>query len=125
LTEGFKTTGDFGTDAAKKMTLWFLLRRSITAVIIVPIATQTCWIQLAPNVFLSLADACITYHLNPYEKAISGYMAKLNNTIVLILSYFPFMFTNLVPDPEARYQAGWIFISITAFMVVANLIVVV
>ncbi len=52
-------------------------------------------------------------------------MAKFNNTVVLILSYFPFLFTNLVPDPEARYQAGWIFISITAFMVVANLIVVV
>ena len=52
-------------------------------------------------------------------------MAKFNNTVVLILSYFPFLFTNMVPDPEARYQAGWIFICLTAFMVVVNLVVVV
>jgi hypothetical protein len=125
LTEGYKTEGDFGTDAAKKMICWFMMRRFLTAIIIVPLAAQGSWIQLAPNVFLSLADACITYHLNPYESAMSGYMAKFNNTIVLFLSYFPFLFTNMVPDPEARYQAGWMFISITALMVVINLIVVV
>ena len=52
-------------------------------------------------------------------------MAKFNNSLVLILSYFPFLFTNLVPDPEARYQAGWIFVALTAFLVVTNLVVVV
>ena len=52
-------------------------------------------------------------------------MAKFNNTVVLILSYFPFLFTNMVPDPEARYQAGWIFVGLTTFMVLVNLIVVV
>ena len=52
-------------------------------------------------------------------------MAKFNNSLVLILSYFPFLFTNLVPDPEARYQAGWIFVGLTAFLVVTNLVVVV
>jgi hypothetical protein len=125
LTEGYKTEGDFGTDAAKKMILWFMLRRFLTAVIIVPLAKQTLWIQLAPNVMLSLVDACVTYHLNPYESAMGGFMAKLNNTLVLVLSYFPFLFTNLVPDPEARYQAGWIFVGLTAFLVVSNLIVVI
>ena len=52
-------------------------------------------------------------------------MAKFNNSIVLVLSYFPFLFTNMVPDPENRYKAGWIFIVLIAFMVVVNLIVVV
>ena len=52
-------------------------------------------------------------------------MAKFNNSIVLVLSYFPFLFTNMVPDPETRYKAGWIFIVLIAFMVVVNLIVVV
>ena len=52
-------------------------------------------------------------------------MAKFNNSIVLVLSYFPFLFTNMVPDPENRCKAGWIFIVLIAFMVVVNLIVVV
>ena len=52
-------------------------------------------------------------------------MAKLNNTIVLILSYFPILFTDLVPGPEAKYIIGWFFVGLTALLVLANLIVVV
>ena len=44
LTDGYKTSGDFGTDAAKKMISWFMLRRFLTAVIIVPLSEQISWI---------------------------------------------------------------------------------
>ena len=40
---------------------------------------------------------------------------------MLILSYFPFLFTNFVPNPEVRYDAGWIYISLVAFMLLVNL----
>ncbi len=124
LTEGFKTSGVRVKDTIK-MIFWFLLRRFLTGVIIVPLADQSPWIQLAPNVMLSLADACLTYHLNPYENSIGGYMAMFNETIVVFLSYFPFLFTNMVPEPETRYSVGWIFIGLVAFMVVVNLLVVI
>ena len=64
LTEGYKTSGVHVKNTIK-MILWFLLRRFLTGVIIVPLSEQTSWIQLAPNVVLSLADACFTYHFNP------------------------------------------------------------
>jgi hypothetical protein len=107
------------------MIIWFLIRRFLTGVIVVPLAHQTIWIQLAPNIMLTLADACITFHLNPYENKIGGYMAMFNDAIVLFLSYFPFLFTNMLPDPETRYSAGWIFITIISLMVIVNLVIVI
>jgi hypothetical protein len=71
---------------------------------------------------LALADACITFHLCPYESEMDKIMAKFNTTIILILSYFPFLFTNMVPDPEVRYDLGWNFVSLVALMVLVNLI---
>jgi len=52
-------------------------------------------------------------------------MTRFNDMMVLMLSYFPFLFTDMVIDPEAKYAAGWMFIGLVAFMVVCNLVIVI
>jgi hypothetical protein len=43
ITEGLKTSGVHVHDT-KKMIIWFLMRRLLTGVIVVPLAHQTIWI---------------------------------------------------------------------------------
>ena len=58
--------------------------------------------------------------LNAYESQKSNNVAKINDVIVFVLSYFPFIYEGLVPNPEDRYSIGWAQLSLIGFMVVAN-----
>ena len=75
---------------------WFLLRRFFTAVNLVYLRNQSIWIQLTFNVWLSLIDVCAKIELSPYESRVGGIMEKLNDCFVLTLSYFPYLFTDLI-----------------------------
>jgi hypothetical protein len=79
------------------MSNWFLLRRLLAAVNLVYVRNLTIWFQLTFNVCLCLADLCIKVHLRPYAPTIAGFMNVLNDSIVLILSYFMYVFTDLTP----------------------------
>ena len=48
-----------------------------------------------------------------------------NDSIVLILSYFMFVFTDLTPSQEDKYYIGWYYNSIVGILVGANLFVIV
>ena len=52
-------------------------------------------------------------------------MAKINDFIVFLLSYFPFLYAGLVTDPNDRYNVGWAQVSLIGFMFLANMTVVV
>jgi hypothetical protein len=85
------------------MILWFLLRRFITAVSVVYLGDQSPVWQIASLMYLSLADVLVNFHLNAFESNTRGIMAKFNDIVVFLLSYFPFVYSSLVPDPESRY----------------------
>ena len=51
-------------------------------------------------------------------------MAKINDFIVFLLSYFPFLYAGLVTDPNDRYNVGWAQVSLIGFMFLANMTVV-
>jgi len=124
ITDGLKTSGIHAGDT-RKIIVWFLIRRLLTGLIVVLLAHQTIWMQLAANLILTIVDTCLTYTLNVYKNKVSFYMAMFNDATVLFLSYFPFLFTDFIPDLETRYFAGWIYIAIAALMVVVNLVVVI
>ena len=58
--------------------------------------------------YISLADLLVNIHLNAYESKINGVMANINNLIVFVLSYFPFLYAGLVSDLEVIYSIGWV-----------------
>ena len=110
---------------AIKATSWFVLRRLLTAISIVPLRKQTVWIQLVCTMYLTLTDVCFKIHLNPYRTRIVGTMEKLNDMIVLVLTYFNFLFTDLIPDPVDRYFIGWCYVGTVAILVTSNLSVMI
>ena len=100
LTEGYLTTGVFGCQRTRCIILWFLLRRLATAVAIVFLGDQSPVWQIATLMYLSLADVLVNYHLNAYGSKVSSFMSKINDFIVFFISYFPFVYSGLVLNPE-------------------------
>ena len=94
------------------MTVWFLLRRFLTAVNLVYMRNLTVWIQLTLNMWLTLIDVSVKLHLNPYESKVRGFMDKFNDLFVLTCAYFPYLFTDLIPSQEDKYYIGWYYAGI-------------
>ena len=58
--------------------------------------------------YISLADLLMNCHLNAFESKMSSIIAKINDLLVFLLSYFPLLYAGgLVTDPELAYQIGW------------------
>ena len=75
--------------------------------------------------YLSLADVLVNFHLNAYESTVRSIMAKVNDMFVFLLSYFPFVYSGLVPNPESRYEIGWFQVTLIGFMFLANVSIVI
>ena len=75
--------------------------------------------------YLTLTDVCFKIHLDPYRNKTIGTMEKLNDIIVLVLTYFNFLFTDLIPDPVDRYLIGWCYVGVTGILVTTNLSVMI
>ena len=52
-------------------------------------------------------------------------MEKLNDCCVLTLSYFPYLFTDLIPLQEDKYYIGWFYNGIIGMLLASNLFVIV
>ena len=63
--------------------------------------------QIAAIVYISLADLLINSHLNAYENKLGGIIAKINDMIVFLLSYFPILYAGLISDQDVIYKIGW------------------
>ncbi len=75
--------------------------------------------------YLSLADVLVNFHLNAFESTARSIVAKINDIVVFILSYFPFLYSGLVPNPESRYEIGWFQVTLIGLMFLANVAVVI
>jgi hypothetical protein len=75
--------------------------------------------------YLTLTDVCFKIHLNPYRTAAVTRMERFNDTIVLILTYFNFVLTDLMPEVEDKYLIGWFYVSLVSILLVANISVMV
>ena len=67
LTEGYFTTGVFGTNKTSKVVVWFMVRRICTAVVVVQMGDLSPWLLITANMYLALADAIINWYYSPYE----------------------------------------------------------
>ena len=108
MTEGYCTTGALGSVATSKSIVWFFVRRFRTAVILVYLGDQSPVFQIAAMMYISLLDLLMNFHLNAYESSIMGILAKMNDFIVFLLSYFPFLYAGFIADPDLIYQIGWV-----------------
>ena len=107
--DGYMTNNQEMCWAGIKMSTWFLIRRLLTGVNVVFMRHQPIWFQLTFNMYLTLIDVSLKMHWSPYEDKLAGFMEKFNDCLVLILSYFPFVFTDLTPTAEDKYFIGWFY----------------
>ena len=105
------------------MIAWFCLRRIITAVILVTLRGQTAWVALTFNMWLCIFDLGIKLHLFPFEQKTRSIMEIFNDTIVVTACYYFYLFTDLVPLQEDRYNIGWSYIGLIGFMICVNVLV--
>ena len=89
------------------MISWFLLRRFLVAVSVVYLGNQSPIWQIATIMYLSLADVIMNFHLKAFESKTRSIMEKINSIFVFLLSYFPFVYSGLVHEPEQKYEIGW------------------
>ena len=107
LTNGYLTTGVLGCQATRHMISWFLLRRFLTAASIVYLGDQSPIWQIATIMYLSHADMAMKFYLNAFESKTRSIIEKINGIFVFLLSYFPFVYSGLVHEPEQKYDIGW------------------
>ncbi len=125
LYQGFRIDNALKRKAAIIMVGWFLFRRFLTAVNLIYLRDQTIWIQLTINMYLSLIDLCVKIELSSYESRIGGIIEQFNDLFVVTLSYFPFLFTDLIQSQEDKYYIGWYYMGLIAMLVAANIFVMV
>jgi hypothetical protein len=52
-------------------------------------------------------------------------MEIFNDTIILISCYFFYLFTDLVPGLDDKYNIGWVYLGLIGFMIVVNVLVMI
>jgi hypothetical protein len=84
--DGLATNSKLKRKHCMLMMSWFLFRRLLTAINLVPMRQQAQYVQIVINIWLCLMDACIKLHWDPYESKINGRMQTMNDIVVLFLS---------------------------------------
>jgi hypothetical protein len=108
LIEGYRTTGELGSASTVKTIVWFFVRRFLTALALVYLGGSSPVFQITAVMYLSLVDVLVNFHLSAYESKMSDFVAKINDIIVFLLSYFPVLYAGLIQDTELIYQIGWV-----------------
>ena len=65
-----------------------------------------------------------TGYMRPFELRLVNNMELINDTLILIASYFLIIFSAMVADAETRYKSGWPLIGLLALIVAFNLTVI-
>ena len=65
-----------------------------------------------------------TGYMRPFELRLANTLELVNDTFIILCSYFLIIFSAMVNDAEARYISGWPLISIIAILIGLNLTVI-
>ena len=58
--------------------------------------------------YLALYGVSMNFYLNAYQKYLNDIVQKINNIIVWLLSFFPFLYAGIIQDTELIYKIGWV-----------------
>ena len=106
------------------MITWFITRRLLLAVVVSELQLQTLWLQVSFNLWLILLDVWMKIWYDPFVSREGGILERFNDLICLVLSYFMFLFTDFVPDPDTKYMLGWGFNGLVGLMLGTNMFLI-
>lgn len=91
--------------------IFFCIRRAIFAIAVV--FTKNPVLQLMAFTYPTLAVVIIIGLIQPLESPFANKVEMYDSVTVLFLSYCLFCFTEFIPDPNIRYQIGYVMIIMT------------
>ena len=62
-----------------------------------------------------------TGYMRPYETRLANNLELVNETFIILCSYFLVIFSAFLSDAEARYISGWYLVGLVVFLVILNL----
>ena len=65
-----------------------------------------------------------TGYMRQFEVRLANNLELINDSFVILCSYFLIIFSSLVADPQTRYTSGWPLIGIIALLIGINLTVI-
>ena len=100
----------------------FMIRRMIYSMVIILLVRQN-YFQIQIFVFMQSMVMAFQGQVRPFAIPAHNRMDLFNETMTLLCAYGLFIFTEFVPDPEARYKFGWNVIFITLGILAFNILV--
>ena len=65
-----------------------------------------------------------TGYVRPFELRLANSLELINDTIIVVCSYFLVIFSGMVDDPETKYLCGWPLIGLIFLLIGLNLTVI-
>ena len=109
-------------DSAINYPLVFMIRRFVYALIIVALSNSS-YFQIQIVVFKSSLVMAFQGQVKPYTTSSQNNLELINEILTLICTYGLIIFTDFVPEANARYNSGWVLIGLTLLILVINMIV--
>ena len=66
-----------------------------------------------------------TGYMRPYETRLANNLELVNETFIILCSYFLIIFSAFLSDAEVRYKSGWVLIGLVAILLALNMAVIV
>ena len=77
------------------------------------LAREYLWVQVALLNFTALTTASFTLWYMPMESRFANLIECFNDCTLLLLTYHLWCFTDIVGEPETRYELGYVFIGVS------------
>ena len=77
------------------------------------LAHEYLWVQVALLNFTALTTAIFTLWYMPMESRVANLFEIFNDCTLLLLTYHLWCFTDIVGEPETRYELGYVFIGVS------------
>lgn len=115
---------DLQKDSCIYFTMLFLYRRLAFALIITFDDYYTVF-QLAPFILIGLGQLAYILYWQPLETLLFNALTIFNETILVVIGYQMYLFTDYVTEPEMRFKLGNVLLGFVYFDIAINLVVLV
>ena len=98
----------------------FMGRRLGYALILIALCQHTRiqpWVIISLNLVVMMFDGIV----RPFDLLFDNKFELMNESFMMVSTYFMLGFSTFIPDPDARYTIGWLNIGFLAFMLNLNI----
>ena len=103
----------------------FFFAKRLVFVSFLVVANAYLWVQVATLNFLALTSIIYMLWYKPMETLQANLIEVFNDYTLLVMTYFLWCFTDIIGEPETRYELGYVFISIILGNVALHLILMI